>query len=601
MEDNSRMFSNRLLKAGVSVMLTGTLFIAACDSTTTANTPLTAQGLVNAAKSDIAAKDYAAALQKCLSAEEKDDTNAEAKYCVMLANVGALVQSVSAIIGLVASQLSPAEYQANAFNVKSIVSSILSDIEGQMRYIDIYAAKLAAFEDPTITLEDFPLGLDPKDLLDLIGDSVQVSGDLSLNMKGTWDKSEVMVMGAAVNGVQGLLDYLLAHKLVLASTDIDFDSTEGVANFLFNNPDLLIADAADKSRIAGDGDKRKGLKNDVLAALSFAVGRDSDLDKVAPKNGGLVAAIKQSAAAARPDAVVVWVDKDKDGIPEEVGIPAINDIKDNIKDSDGKPLIEGDTFENPISKATWDVIIALGKDVRDNVEADGGDAIALQPVLQAIADEALAEDAVSTVRLLHRPVPNLLGLNPGSFFKAPKYIAELVPYYFQYTTGTTDLRADIAIEIETYVSATTWFNEKVGYEAYKGAVSDFTHFDYGTPDDLVGLTVDSYDFGDFTVPTAIAEDGVKADVKSPILFQIALQDAGLGGLLQGAPAADGAFGALDNAKLNKGLAQLIKYYCLDFNVADVKDADGEDVGILGVFDDVNYGAGNKIAACTNGF
>lgn len=599
MEDNSRMFSNRLLKAGVSVMLTGTLFISACDGTTEEKTVLSAQGLVDAAKADIAAKDYAAALQKCLTAEEKDDTLAEAKYCVMLANVGALVQSVSAIIGLVASQLSPAEYQANAFNVKSIVSSILSDIEGQMRYIDIYAAKLAAFEDPTITLEDFPLGLDPKDLLDLIGDSVQVSGDLSLNMKGTWDKSEVMVMGTAVNGVQGLLDYLLAHKLVLASTDINFDSTEGVANFLFNNPDLLIADSADKSRIDGDGDKRKGVKNDVLAALSFAVGRDSDLDKVAPKNGGLVEAIKQSAAAARADAVVVWVDKDKDGIPEEVGLPAINDIKDNIKDADGKPLIEGDTFENPLSKETWDVIIALGKDVRDNVEADGGDAIALQPVLQAIADEALAEDAVSTVRLLHRPVPNLLGINPGAFFKSPKYIAELVPYYFQYTTNaTTDLRADIAIEIETYVSATTWFNEKAGVEAYKGPVSDFTHFDYVANDVLSGdVTVAAYDFGDFTVPTKINEDGVKADVKSPILFQIALQDAGLGGLLQGAPAADGAFGELDNAKLNKGLAQLIKYYCLDFNVADAT----EDSDLLDVFDDESYGAGNKIAACTNGF
>lgn len=591
MEDNSRMFRNRLLKTGVSVMLTGTLFVAACGDTKENEPPLTAAQLVELGKADIAAKDYAAALQKCLTAEEKDDTSAEAKYCVMLANVGALVQSVSAIIGLVASQLSPAEYQANAFNVKSIVSSILSDIEGQMRYIDIYAAKLAAFEDPTITLDDFPLGLDPKDLLDLVGDSVQVSGDLSLNMKGTWDKSEVMVLGAAVNGVQAVLDYLLAHKLVLASTDIDFDSTEGVANFLFNNPDLLIADAADKSRIDGDGDKRKGLKNDVLSALSFAVGRDSDLDKVAPKNDGLVAAIKQSAAANRSDAVVVWVDKDKDGIPEEIGIPAINDIKDNIKDDEGKPLIENDTFENPLEKATWDEIIALGKAVRDNVEADGGKAIALQPVLQAIVDDV--KDAESTTRILFRPVPNLLGINPGAFFKSPKHIADLVPYYFKYTTNaTTDIRADIAIEIETYVSATTWFNEKAGVEAYKGATADFDHFNYVTlPDVLTGsVSVAAYDFGDFTVPTKVMADGVTADAKSPILYQIALQDAGIGGLLQGAPAADGAFGELDNAKLNKGLAQLIKYYCLDLSM-DLMDA----------FDDALYGAGNKIAACTNGF
>lgn len=601
MEEYSRMFSNRLLKAGVSVMLTGTLFISACSGEDDGGgTVISAQGLVDKAKQDIAAKDYAAALQKCLQAEEKDDTLAEAKYCVMLANVGALVQSVSAIIGLIASQLSPAEYQANAFNVKSIVSSILSDIEGQMRYIDIYSAKLAAFEDPTITLDDFPLGLDPKDLLDLIGDSVQVSGDLSLNMKGTWDKSEVMVMGTAVNGVQGLLDYLLAHKLVLASTDINFDSTEGVADFLFNNPDLLVADSADKSRIDGDGDKHKGLKNDVLAALSFAVGRDSDLDKVAPKNGGLVAAIKQSAAAARPDAVVVWVDKDKDGIPEEVGLPAINDIKDNIKDADGEPLIEGDTFENPLAKETWDVIIQLGKDVRDNVEADGGDAIALQPLLQAIVDDV--KDAESTTRILFRPVPNLLGINPGAFFKSPKYVAELLPYYFHFTTDAAGATAhsDIALEIETFdtVVGNEWFNERVGYEGDRGMIDDFTHFDYGANDQVTpSVKVLSYDFGDLTAPAAVAPDGVTADTKSPVLFQIALQDPSLGGLLQGAPAADGAFGAMDNAKFNKGLAQLIKYYCLDANVADAT----EDSDILDVFDDAAYGAGNKIADCTNGF
>lgn len=589
MEDNSRMFSNRLLKTGVSALLTGTLFLTACSSDSGSTTKaLSAQGLVDQAKQDIAAKDYAAALQKCLAAEEKDPELAEAQYCVLLANVGALVQSVSAIIGLVASQLSPAEYQANAFNVKSIVSSILSDIEGQMRYIDAYSYKLAKYDDPTITLEDFPLGLDPKDLLDLIGDSVQVNGELALNMKGTWDKSEVMVAGTLVNGVQGILDYLLAHKLVLASTDINFDSTEGIAEFLFNNPDLLVADPADKARIDGDGDKHKGVKNDVLAALSFAVGRGSDLEQVAPKNGGLVEAIKASAAAKRADAVVVWVDKDKDGIPEEVGLPALNDIKDNIKDKDGKPFIEKDTFENPLAKATWDEIIKLGEAVRDNVEADGGSAIALKPVLQAIVDDV--KDAESTTRLLFRPVPDLVAINPGAALKAPKYVADLVPYYFHFTTEGTTQRSDIAIEKET-LDGTDWFNEKAGEQAYRGPTPDFEHFNYVANDDFGnGVTVTAYDFGDFTKPSKIMADGVTADTKSPILYYIALQDASLGGLLEGDPAAGGDFAALDNATFNEGLSKLVKYYCIDLS----KD-------LLDSFDDDMYDAGNKIAGCTNGF
>lgn len=537
--------------------------------------------LIESAKSDLASKDYHAALQKCLEAEQLDDTLAEAKYCILLANLGALVMSVEAVVGLFAAQLSPAEYQAGAFNVKQIVSSILSDIEDQMRYIDIYAAKLAAFKDPTITLDAFPIHLDLDDLNDVTGDSVAGSGEVSLNLRGTWDKSEVMLLGAAVNGVQGVLDYLLSHKLVLHSTDFDFDSTEGVARLFDFNPNLLVADPADKDRIDGDDDKRKGLKNDILAMLSFFVGRDSDLEHVGPKHGGLVQAIKESAEAARPDAIIQWLDIDSDGYPEKIRVPALEEALDDVNRTDGP-------FENPLSKVSWNKLVSLGKALRDNIE-HGSAPVALRGALQALADDMRAKG--SDFRLAYRPVPDIVALDLHAFLKAPPYLSDLVPYYFTYTTATTAVvRYDLAFEVETYDEGSDeWFVAKGGFEAYRG-VGDFAHFSYDTPDEFsASVTVAAYDFGVFAAPPMIAADGISPDTRSPQLYYVALQDPGFGGLFTGDPTGQGDYGPLDSAAFNRALARLVKYYCIDLS--------------KGVLDSLNNSlyVNNDITTCTGGF
>jgi hypothetical protein len=596
------MFKSRIMKAGVGSVVASVLFLGACGSDDNAVTKVTATQLVAQAKKDIANKDYAAALAKCLKAEEKDDTYDEAKYCVLASEMGALMQSVSAIIGLIASQVNAPAYQPQAFNVKSIVSSILSDIETQMQYIDRYSYKLAAMDNPHFQIDDFPLSLDPKDLIDLIGSSdVVVKGDLALNMKGTWDKSEVMVLGATINGVQGVLDYLLAHKLVLASTDISFDSTSGVAEFLHNNPDLLAKDATDESRLKGDGDKHKGLKNDVLAALSFLVGRASDLELVAPKNDGLVAAIKQSAAEAKSGAykaqVVKWVDADGDGIPEAIGLPAINDLKNSIVDKDGKPYIEKDTIDNPLKKASWDAILAFGKALRDNVEK-GGAPVALKAPLQAIVDDLVVDHA--DTRILKKPVPDMLAINPGAFFAAPKYVKEMLPYYFQYNTTKDTAKTiwELALEEEQFDVSTAISKFYVAGVTGTALQADWAHFAYPAAATLFVTPVTvmtGFTFGDFAAaPAAIAADGVTATAKTPHLYYIALQDPAIGGLLEADTAFGGAYAKVaDNKVFNTGLNKLLKYYCLDFNT---EDAAG-DTGFTQPFDDTLYPATNKIADC----
>ena len=560
--------------------------------------------LVALAKQDIAQKDYAAAVSKCLKAEEMDDSFDEAKYCVLAAQVGALVQSLSASICLVACRLNaPLAYAPQAFNVKSIISSILSDIEGQMHDIDLYSYKLAKMDNPHFHIDDFPISLDPKDLLVLVNSSqITVKGELTLNLKGTWDKSEAQGLGSAINAVQGVLDYLLAHKLILDSTDISFTTTGSVAAFLANNPNLLVADPADADRIKGDAQKHKGLKNDVLAALSLLVGRDNTVELVAPANGGLKDAIKNSAneSGTYTDQVVKWIDKDHDGIPEQVGVPAINALRSSILDADGKPLITKDTFVNPLEKETWKALIRFGVAVRDQLEK-GGAAVGLKAPLQAIVDDlrTSTDTRVTDVRLLGADVPDLLAINPHAFLKSPKYISELLPYYYAYnTTADTAKRVfDLAMEEERWDDSKAGSHLVVAGFASSATAADWSHFEYpasGTFYVTPVTTMANFAFEDFfTTPGTIVADAVKANRQTPRLYYIALQDPSMGGLLEGDPNFNGAYGPIDSAKFNKGLNKLLKHFCLDFNVTSGQAGSS----FWDAFDDSVYPAGNKIADC----
>lgn len=577
-----------------------TILITGCGSGCEDNPPpppdrgSRAESLVNEAKSKIAAKDYAGAIDLCLRAEEIDDTYDEAKYCIVAANVGAMAKAVGDVLGLVATQLSPAEYQMQRIAVKPIAASIVGDIEEQIRYIDQYSYKLAQMENPKFHIDDFPIGIDPTELLKATGvDEIKVTGELSMNLRGTWDMSEIIALAAALNGVQGVIDYLLAHELVLDNTDIAFDTTGDVAAFIATNPQMLTGDPKDKGRLTGD-DLHKGLKNDVLSALSYLVGRDADLEGVAPKNAGLVEAIKVSAAEADPNAVLQWKDKNGDGIPEQVGIPSLEEFRDKILDADGNPVLEKSTFQNFLSEDTWNELIAFGKNMRDNIEKGGGDPAPLARVLELIVGD-LKTDYAST-RLLQKKVPDVVALDPGTFFKAPKYINEMFPYFYEYAMQTTPGTKyyDLAIDTENFVAVDDNYLNKMGMR-YKANAADFGHFDYPNNDVYSALvTVSSYTFPAIfaAIPTPIAADGIKPTAKTPRLWYFALQDPTFGGIVLGDPefkadASGGNFVSMDNLKVWKGVNKLLKYYCIDTTSFDL-DMFNDDAAIY-----VN----NKIADC----
>ena len=58
------------------------------------------------------------------------------------------------------------------------------------------------------------------------------------------------------------------------------------------------------------------------------------------------------------------------------------------------------------------------------------------------------------IQTLLKEVPNLLAINPAAFLDKPKYVRELIPYYFSFTTSPTSAaptkQYDIAWEVEKY-------------------------------------------------------------------------------------------------------------------------------------------------------
>lgn len=569
--------------------LTGTLvaclIVAGCSGDT--RTTKTVNHVADC-KKHIGNQDYAKAIQSGTKAVEADADSADAHYCLVAANLGAMVQSVASIISLLANaNLAPGQL-APKIDGKQLLGSVLAEIEDQMAAIDRETYVLASMDDPTFEIDKFVLALDPADLIKLVAKmsssvTVTVTGDLAIDLKGTWDRTEVHVLGGGINAVQALLDFLFAHNLTIDSLDASFSTSEGVARFLLDNKKLakLDTDPESTARLQGDGERRKGVKNDLIAALSYLVGRDAAIEKVAPANAGLVDAIKKSTVSNDTTRVVQWTDADGDGIPEKIKVPAIEGFAAGINIQRGAEKVQiPSEFDNPINHpAFWQKLIDLGKGLRDNLEGTGG-AVSLKAVLDEVVAAVKAGhitnvDPTDGSRLTKQPVPDLVQLNLGEYFKAPKALREMLPYYFTYTTNGTTQIADIAWEKELYAVGGTNSAEKVGVtvSAGQGPNADFGHFNYtSTPEVINGsLTVQSYTFADFgnTPPAAIAPDGVKASAEAPMLVYVALQNPSFGGAL-GLNLASVVAGAssvsnLGNFEFNQGLNGLISYYCLDLN------------------------------------
>lgn len=539
--------------------------------------------------------DYSRAIANAEGVLVGDPRNSEARYCAVLAHLGTAFQAWGAMFSLLTSQLSPptALAPANGKDLKKVVGGLTSDIEEAVRKIDAHIFILAQEPDPQIHLDAYKLDISDVvvTFLMLAQAEVKVGRESHANLRGTWDKSHLLMLGAFVNAVQTMRDYLFAHNMTVNYTDFPNGDASDVSmeygRFFTEYPQFFSFDAGtpDEDRLRGS-DFHDGLKNQALAAVSYLVGRSDTVDRVAPANRGLGDAIAQSAASTSTDAPVRWIDADRDGVPEKLIIPSLPQLQLIV---DGEKL-DDPQIENPLGQDPWKALMTLAADVRANLEADRPAPISLQPLLHVVWEKLAADPANAQFRLLHKEMPDILAINPGVFFSKPVAIRDLLPFVFQFTAGGRTY-ADLAIESEYYVSATENYLEKLGEKADFG--TDFAHFDYtGFPQTVSEYSVTSYSFfNGGREPEVLAPDGITATAKSPLLYSIAFPHPGLGGLVVPDPkgfTGTPTFDTPTNAGLNEALNRFIQYYCLDLN--------------KGTTDSVNeglYGAANLIGDCTN--
>jgi hypothetical protein len=566
-----------LSRAGLGIVLATSLTLFGCDPEIIGNGGGdTADSLVALAKIDMGNAQFAKALTKCRKAVELEANHVEANYCIVTANLGAMVSTVSNIINLISSQTAPAINPL--VDGKSLLGSVLTEIEEQMAEIDRHAFILVGMNDPLFKIAKLPLALDISSIMDLAG--VDFTGNETIDLKGTWDSTQLHLIGGAFNSVQAILDYLFAHNLTIDKLAAPKFTAEGLAIFMYDNPKLLHLDADTDSldRMAGTG-KWKGPKLGFLSALSYLVGRDAALERVAPANDGLVGAIKASATSNDSSRIIIWTDADGNGIPEKIAVPAIGEMNASIT-IDGETTEVDSEVENSISVALWLELIQLGKDIRDNIEGSGAAPYQVKPIVTSIFDEIAGSDSAveglaETFEVTEQEVrdflavelPDLIYVNPGEFLAAPSGIRDLFPYYFEYTIGEVTKKS-LAFEVEHYRDGVTAAIEKRG-QIFETATDDHDHFVY--PEDGVTFAFTHFPglvMGDLKV----FADGIATSETFKKAYYVRLQDSSLGGLLHlnlsslnledgTDPVGDPEGVAKPNAYgFNRGLNGLIRHY-----------------------------------------
>ncbi len=564
---------NSVTRAGLGAMVATSLFLTGCGDEVIIE-PVNNTGNCQEL---IAKKDFSKALKAGRDAAAKNAADADAHYCIALANVGTLISSVNGIVGVVSSLGAPQNgMQPSAQDLKGLVGSFLEPIQASMREFDREAFILAGLDNPTYQIDSFPLPLDVEAILGLLGDEAPViEGEAVFDVGGTWTLAEIHLLAAAFNGVQGLLDYVMAHELVVSKLELPELSTEGLAGFLVKNPDLLTlaSSTEDQARLTGN-DVHKGVKNAVLSVLSYLVGRDAELAKVAPANDGAIAAIQANAALSADDKVIAW-SVNADGYPNGVKIRMIETLNKNatIKTADGEPVEIDSEYSFEIEKAVWESFVKLGEDLRDNIEADGASVgiKSLLEVLKATYGDDLTEGAIS--RLISKEIPDLVYLNPGAFFENPLVVRDMLPTYFGFVTeAEATMQYDLGIEFEMYGDGTTITVERLGVNTVE--TGDAWHFYYSDP-----VSYNVHDIDDTLTPyTELDADGLAPSASSPLFTYISLQSPSFGGLLEVLFEGETAPAAADSLSFNYGLNWLVDYYCLDMNKG------------LDAFDNANYAA-----------
>ncbi len=495
--------------------------------------------------------------------------SSDARFCKALAHLGQLAEAVDAAVGTPVGTGTPQSAFQPTAKWKPLLADFVDPVQQAIRGFDAEAYALAGMKDSTFRLERFPLPLDLQALLALVyGNHAAVEGDASIDLGGTWSTAEIQLLAAVLNGVQGLLDYALAHELdgdlfaprIIYS--LDPKTSEAIATYLARNPSMFqkASDADDAARLTGNV-THKGLLSTTLAVLSHLVGRDLSLAGVAPANEGLLARIEASAARPAEDSVIAWT-VDQDGYPVKASIRTLALLNEQARITiGGRRWILPTVFDLDLGAAGWNALTAFGTALRDNIERSNPARVAVKPLLDGL--RLSGRPTIGSIsRLLEKEAPDMIYLNPGAFLSEPPLLKELLPQYFAYTTeASAPKRYDLAVEYETWWAHAPMTVSRLILTQTLEPGTDAGHFWYGRPASYAVTAIEAsetFPADERSHPT----DGLMPSPSSPRLIYLALTSPSFGKLLE--MSLDGeAPTPPDVFDVNRGLNTLIGYYCLN--------------------------------------
>lgn len=522
--------------------------------------------LLRQAKEDIGAGQFKRAIDKCNEVVAAEPENVDGHFCLFIAHLGEMTNGINNLLSAIGSQLrvsdptlAPAGFDA-AVDAKPIIAGYFENFEDDMIEVDRQVQFLASQPDMTFQIVRFPVHLEFQRIAAYLNGSLgdYLPGELLLDLGGTWDKSEVLIVGSSFNGVLALIDYLMAHDLEVRRIPSGNTLSGLVAEVLVQNPSLLAFDPAESDARLNGTDEDKGFRKNIIAMLSYLSGRDDRFEDVVAPNEGLQEAIRVSAASDVTDPVVKWIDEDGDGNPEALEAKFLSDMLDQLTG------VYVPRFALPFAGETFDAFYALANDLRVNAEK-GGDPVRIVDLLESVRADI---GSFAIIAPGYKEVPDLVALDLNPFLEETPALRDLFPYY--YAAGDS---YQLAYELEwaytfTYLDpgVTTGYGEVVDWgtryfdSSYRNWMNKdaFTHFDQGGVPALVGEP-----------GIMLNDDGVDPAGYAQTLVYMALQDPSFGGLLHvnlDSLGGSGGMAKANHASVNEGLGRLFKYYC--FNMGD---------------------------------
>ena len=542
----------RIVTVVGALLLAGCLEMGAEDECPSCEQAARSDAHIEQAKAFFAQGDYRRGTSQCRMALEEKADSADGHFCSVVGQVGLLVGHVSELMNMAYMDLSPASVMPMS-DPKPLVVGLLDSLERTMMSLDQDLHALASLEEPTFYVPSAPMALKVGSL----GNSFyHPSHELTFNLGGTWDKTQILLLGAGVNGVQAILDYALAHSLKTAGK-LESQGPSLYAEAFVRSPSLLLfdTDSESQARLTGN-EQRKGLANDVIAMLSYLYGREDEIEDVAPANTGLREAIRLSAASEVTEPVMGWTDRNGDGHPEGVRIEFLSDMIAQVTGV-SIPL-----FVNVFSPDTMDRFYALLGDLMENIEGQG-DPVGVAELLESARQDIWG--FLPAIGPAVRPVPDLVYLSPGDFLADPLPVRRMMPYFF---SNLVHGYVDYVLLYETK-RYDDWYDE-TSVEYYRFAwgtwrAQRYDDFRIFPEENLEHAQSDEF----VPMPTLeLADDGLRPDAVSPILPYLAYQSPSFGGLLWLNPLAfDDGFqvAPASQASLNTSVARAIQYYCVNLS------------------------------------